>query len=284
MYKQITRAPRATKGRDPLSRDLKWLKYNSDQHVKKKVTSSFFRSVSHNQQQARKKKKSPYTHPQDQLINQSVTMKQSSIQLLQISALVGVSYAQTQGQGMGIGPTDLPNALLLNANQHPNATKSVPFAIGSINFTLTVNVTELTIPANITTSVQNPRIINSVTGLSWTGDKSLNETITDEELSHTSPGGPPAELCVQFPLGGLFSRSETNGYRDSDNGDCTHALGKKCVDAIKKKGGATSTGPMCYGGSGPVPREECNLAPWGSFSSGRKYFFLFHQTTKRTDR
>lgn len=169
------------------------------------------------------------------------------MKLFHITALLGVSYAQTQQQGFGIGPNDISNSVLEQANQSPNATRTVPFSIGDKNFTLTVNVTELT-PTGVDTQVTNPQIVNSVAGLGWPGSESLNDTIA-------SP-----RLCVQFPAGELLSRSATNDYKESDGGDCTHALGQKCVDAIKNTG--FSLGVPC---SSVIMPEACNkVLPGGN--------------------
>jgi hypothetical protein len=122
------------------------------------------------------------------------------------------------------------------ANQHPNASTSVPLKIGSRNFTLRVNVADYTPGINVSTgNTSNPRIAASFYTLEWTGNTTLNSTIATAEA--TVNGGyyantTPIRFCYAM-LTGLYSVKVTNGYAASDDGDCTGPLGKECVDALK---------------------------------------------------
>ncbi|KAG9675761.1 hypothetical protein KCU99_g3905, partial [Aureobasidium melanogenum] len=115
------------------------------------------------------------------------------------------------------------------ANAHPNATNSVPFQLGSGNYTLQVNVAELT-PTGFQ-ALPNQRQAASFYNLIWDGGKSLNQSIRDAVTTGTGEGVP--RLCLTVPLGSM-SRKATNGYREQDAGDCSNALGKQCMQDLKK--------------------------------------------------
>jgi hypothetical protein len=117
------------------------------------------------------------------------------------------------------------------ANQNPNNTKSVPFQIGTQNYTFQVNVAELTPTGAQANRTQNPRQAASFYNLIWSGDETLNETLENAVTSGTQGGTP--QLCVTIPMG-TMPRSTTNNYREQDNGDCSHAFGKQCMDDLKK--------------------------------------------------
>jgi hypothetical protein len=116
------------------------------------------------------------------------------------------------------------------ANQNPNNTKSVPFQIGTQNYTFQVNVAEFAPTGPGLISIQNPRQAVSFYNLIWSGDEYLNETL---ENALTSTGGGAPQLCVTVHTGPM-ARSVTNNYREQDNGDCSHAFGKQCMDDLKK--------------------------------------------------
>lgn len=113
----------------------------------------------------------------------------------------------------------------LEANANPNSTTSVPFDINGQDFTFQVNVAEFTPTGKGANITENPRIAASFYNLLWDGDNSLNDTLK-------SPGTTP-KLCVTVAMG-PSTVSATNGYREGDNGDCSHALGKQCIKDLAK--------------------------------------------------
>lgn len=119
------------------------------------------------------------------------------------------------------------------ANQNPNNTKSVPCQIGTRNYTFQVNVAEFTPTGTQANRTQNPRQAASFYNLLWSGDETLNETLRDAVTP--SAGVSTPQLCVTIPMG-TNPRSTTNNYREEDNGDCSHAFGKQCMDDLKKVG------------------------------------------------
>ena len=138
-----------------------------------------------------------------------------------------LSLASAHGEEYGFGsPSD---TTLHEANQNPNVTASVPFEIGDQNFTLRVNVAEFT-PTSADTSVENPRMAASFYELEWSGNSSVNDTVRAAESlgNATIP-----RLCAAIPLG-FYSASVVNGYSDNDDGDCSGALGKDCVNDLKE--------------------------------------------------
>ncbi|KAI4741425.1 hypothetical protein E4T50_08149 [Aureobasidium sp. EXF-12298] len=139
-----------------------------------------------------------------------------------------VAYAADSRYGNIFGSSN--DTALMNANQHPNISKSVPFQMGDKNFTFRVNVAEYIPDWN--TTVQNPRVTTSFYELEWSGDTSLNDTIAAmESLSdNQSP-----RFCASIPIG-LLSVSVNNDYDEKDDGDCTGALGKDCVNDLKQMG------------------------------------------------
>jgi hypothetical protein len=148
----------------------------------------------------------------------------------------------------------------MNANQHPNISKSVPFQMGDKNFTFRVNVAEYIPDWN--TTVQNPRVTTSFYGLEWTGDTSLNDTMAAvESLSdNQSP-----RFCASIPIG-LLSVSVNNGYDEKDDGDCTGALGKDCVNDLKQM--SYDQGVSC---SPNIPKSCDFKLETGGIGSARKY-------------
>lgn len=117
----------------------------------------------------------------------------------------------------------------IEANAHPNATSSVPFTLGTKNFTFQVNVAEL-IPTGYN-SIPNPRQAAAFYNLLWEGGGSLNQSIRDAVTTGTGEGVPT--MCLTVPLGPM-TREATNGYKEEDNGDCSNAFGKQCMQDLKK--------------------------------------------------
>ncbi|KAI4731674.1 hypothetical protein E4T49_00473 [Aureobasidium sp. EXF-10728] len=145
--------------------------------------------------------------------------------LLLISGLALASAADPMS-GSTFGDTN--NTALMAARHDPNITSAVGFQMGNQNFTFRVDVAELTPDWN--TTVQNPRVVTSFYTLVWQSGTSLNDTITAAEALGD---GQSARVCAALPLG-LLSASTNNGYSNNDNGDCTGALGKQCVQDLKQ--------------------------------------------------
>ncbi|KAI4842699.1 hypothetical protein E4T44_02596 [Aureobasidium sp. EXF-8845] len=118
----------------------------------------------------------------------------------------------------------------LEANEHPNNTRSVPLQIGTQNFTFQVNVAEFTPTGIVANRTQNPRQAASFYNLIWPGGESLNETLKNAFNSETT-----LPLCVTVHTG-TAARAITNNYREEDNGDCSRLFGKQCMDDIKSVG------------------------------------------------
>lgn len=147
--------------------------------------------------------------------------------LLHLSTILASTTAYTYPGGVwGFG---LPNGTAFSeANQNPNATKSVPFQLGGRNFTLRVNVADFAL-TDADTNVENPRMAASFYELEWSGGSSLNDTVSAAE---SVVDGESPRLSVTIPLG-LYSASVTDNYKDNDDGDCSGALGKDCVNDLK---------------------------------------------------
>ena len=139
--------------------------------------------------------------------------------------------------------------------------------MGDKNFTFRVNVAEFIPDWN--TTVQNPRVATSFYALEWSGNDSLNETMAAvESLSE----GQSPRVCASLPLG-LLSASVTNGYNDKDNGDCTGALGKDCVNDLKQT--SYSLGVSC---SPTIPKSCASKLGNGGIGSAREYSMSVPQT------
>lgn len=144
-----------------------------------------------------------------------------------------LAYASAQYDAGVYGLGYWNETYAIEANQNPNNTKSVPFQIGTQNYTFQVNVAEFTPTGAQANRTQNPRQAASFYNLIWSGGETLNETLQDAVISGTQ--GSRAELCVTIHMG-TMARSITNNYREEDNGDCSHAFGKQCMDDLKKVG------------------------------------------------
>jgi hypothetical protein len=152
-----------------------------------------------------------------------------AFKLLAFASTLAFASAQSIYTGVyGLGYWNETYAV--EANQNPNNTKSVPFQIGTQNYTFQVNVAEFTPTGPGLISIQNPRQAASFYNLIWSGDEYLNDTL---ENTVTSTGGGAPQLCVTVHTGPI-ARSVTNNYREQDNGDCSHAFGKQCMDDLKK--------------------------------------------------
>ncbi|THY11995.1 hypothetical protein D6D01_08733 [Aureobasidium pullulans] len=131
--------------------------------------------------------------------------------------------AQLSDGVFGAGPWNASYAQ--ESNRNPNATKSVPFQLGAQNYTFQVNVAELQPAGSIAKDAENPRVAASFYNMLWDGDYSLNDTLRNA-FSFGQNAVP--KLCVTV-ANGASTLSATNGYRDEDDGDCSHALGNQCM-------------------------------------------------------
>lgn len=131
--------------------------------------------------------------------------------------------AQLSDGVFGAGPWN--DSYAQESNRNPNATKSVPFQLGAQNYTFQVNVAELQPTGSIAKDAENPRVAASFYNMLWDGDYSLNDTLRNAFSlgQNTVP-----KLCVTVATG-TSTLSATNGYRDEDDGDCSHALGNQCM-------------------------------------------------------
>ncbi|KAK6005622.1 hypothetical protein QM012_007264 [Aureobasidium pullulans] len=158
-----------------------------------------------------------------------------------LSALALGLSAQAQAQALDYGVYGLGTwnkSYAFEANDHPNNTHSVPFSIGTGNYTFQVNVAELTPTDYTANSPQNPRQAASFYNILWEGGKSFNQSLRDAVTTGTGEGIP--QLCLTVPMGPM-SQAATNGYREQDNGDCSHAFGKQCMADLKKIDASTAT-------------------------------------------
>lgn len=151
--------------------------------------------------------------------------------LMLLSTLAFTSVQAWDGGVYGLGYWNETYAF--EANENPNNTKSVPFQIGTQNYTFQVNVAELTPTGAQANRAQDPRQAASFYNIIWSGDERLNETLKNAVSSGTGEGTP--QLCVTVHTG-TMARSITNDYREEDNGDCSHAFGKQCMDDLKNIG------------------------------------------------
>ncbi|KAK6007314.1 hypothetical protein QM012_006322 [Aureobasidium pullulans] len=140
----------------------------------------------------------------------------------------GTAFASAAYSGPGNTFGSSNNTAFVNADRTPNITKSVPFQMGDRNFTFRVNVAEFT--PDVSTTVENPRIAASFYALEWSGGTTLNDTVAAAE---SLSGAQMPHLCASIPLD-LLSAATNNGYNEKDDGDCTGALGKDCVNDLKQ--------------------------------------------------
>ena len=136
------------------------------------------------------------------------------------------AYAANSKYGNIFGASN--DTALVSANQHPKFSKSVPFQMGDNNSTLRINVAE-SIP-DWNTTVKNPRVVTSFYALEWSGNTSLNDTIAGVEFLGDDQA---PRICASVPMG-LLATVVNNGYDEKDDGDCTGALGKDCVNDLKQ--------------------------------------------------
>lgn len=194
-------------------------------------------------------------------------MNRFSTSLL-LSSIVSSSSAweyYSGHQGFGTHPVlnNQGDLVFEEGNQNPNYTKSVPFQLDGQDFTLHVNISSIT-PYGLDNFKTDDRIVNSAFDLAWPdASQSLNATL--RRAQNLSDDQAP-QFCVSIPFD-VFPASVTNGYHDDDNGDCSGALGSKCVEAIKAT--RYSSGVPC--GIINLP-SECKGSdfPDGGFGSARK--------------
>jgi hypothetical protein len=169
-----------------------------------------------------------------------------------------VAYAADSRYGNIFGSSN--DTAMMNANQHPNVSKSVPFQMGDRNFTFRVNVAEFVPDWN--TTLQNPRVVTSFYALEWSDDTSLNDTMAAVE---SLGDGQSPRICASIPLG-LLPTAVNNGYEEKDDGDCTGALGKDCVNDLKQT--SYDLGVSC---SPDIPKSCGSKLDTGGIGSAREY-------------
>lgn len=190
--------------------------------------------------------------------------------LFLLSALAFNSAQADYDTGVyGLGTWNESYALEANAN--PNNTNSVPFSIGTKNYTFQVNIAGFTPTGYQANRTQNPHQVASFYNLLWQGGNSLNESIRDAVTSGTGEG--ISQLCLFVPLGPM-SRTATNGYREQDAGDCSNAFGKQCMEDLKKIDGSQTTGGLSCQGMW-MPKSCTSRFGDGGLAFTGKCFFLF---------
>lgn len=154
-------------------------------------------------------------------------------------------YSATIGSGPGPSSSDLD---FRDANHHPNATKSVNFAVGNQkDWTFRVNITELSAPdAN---NIKDAKILNTVYDIQWPGSKDLNSTI--EEATQSKE----AHFCASIIFSG-FPANVTNGWKDGST-SCSDAIGDSCLGALV----------AAYQADYPVDANSGNHCPSGVYPS-----------------
>lgn len=182
--------------------------------------------------------------------------------LLYTSILVspGWTYSYTASSGSGPGP--YPNTSFFETeNRDPDASRSLsfsPFPTGGNDWSWTINITVPRI-YDEEPVLSNALILNTVYGIAWPGNATLDETLQGEP----SRIGLTDQLCVTV-VESLFPTNVTNAYDDSEPGNCGPPLGDSCVQAII--GGFdsanVSTDGCKYGSMSPADLPECH----GSFS------------------
>ncbi|KAF7197037.1 hypothetical protein HII31_01462 [Pseudocercospora fuligena] len=164
--------------------------------------------------------------------------------------------------------------IIETANENPNATSSVTFNFttsASINgvftqeWTWRVNISEVsTVGFNGSFSGSgsfaneqnnNTSLTNTVHDLQWPGGGYLNDYLHNATNNATGAAGTLCAAVVD--LSGL-PYNVSNNYHDSDNGDCSNALGAECVAAVLR-----GMPPVQNSGSCPTVGDlssypECN--------------------------
>lgn len=188
--------------------------------------------------------------------------------LLLLSALAFSSTQAYYDTGVyGLGTWNESYAMEANAN--PNKTNSVPFSIGTGNYTFQVNIAEFTPTGYQANRTQNPRQVASFYNLLWEGGNSLNESIRDAVTTGTGEGIP--QVCLFVPMGPM-SQTATNGYREQDAGDCSNAFGKQCMEDLRKVDGSQTTGVSCQGMW--MPKSCTSRFGDGGLAFTGKYFLM----------
>lgn len=185
--------------------------------------------------------------------------------------------------------------IIETANENPNATSSVTFNFttpASINgvfsqeWTWRVNISEVSTAGfngSFSGSGSFPNeqnndtsLTNTVHDFQWPGGGYLNNYLHNATNNATGAAGT---LCVTVvDLSGL-PYNVSNNYRESDNGDCSNALGAECVAAVLR-----GMPPVQNSGSCPTAGDlssypECNstlsVSTCGYGSSGVCRYYEF---------
>ena len=192
--------------------------------------------------------------------------------LLLLSTLTFCSAQAYDSGTYGLGTWNETHALSANAN--PNTTNSVPFAIGTQNYTFQVNIAEFTSPTSWSNHTSDRRYIASFYNLIWEGGNSLNQSLRDAVTTGTGEGIP--KLCLTLHAGTL-SQAATNAYTNQDEGDCSNAFGKQCMADLKKiNGSVASDCTHSY-----MPQSCKSRFGDGSFASTSKHFSAPNRPTRK---
>ncbi|KAI5212759.1 hypothetical protein E4T38_00303 [Aureobasidium subglaciale] len=185
-----------------------------------------------------------------------------TILLCSVSALA-IAYPNA---GTAFGSTN--DTAFVNANINPNTTKVVPFRIGDQNFTFSVNVAEFT--PEVSTVIVDPRVAASFYAIEWSGGSGLGDIVGEAEsvASNQSP-----RLCVSLPLG-LLSASVNNDYKEENNGDCSGALGKDCVNDLMSM--SYELNSAC---TGSLPQSCMSKLDTGGIGSARLTYLIVNRVT-----
>lgn len=147
--------------------------------------------------------------------------------------------------GFGDAPPGANASLVHQVSEYTPGFRTVPVQLGDRQFHFQANFSVWKAPW----LSNDAWMVYTAYSLHWDGGEDLNATLSAAQGLND---GQQPRLCATHPMG-LFSAKVTNGYDLDDNGDCSGALGDKCVDAITNMG---------YGGywdgcdGVPIP-EEC---------------------------
>lgn len=205
-------------------------------------------------------------------------MRQSKALLLATSLATSLAweFPQTSSDGTyGLGPPPLwgNSKSAMSVQENINKTygrlgafqTTVPVHIGNDDWKFHVNTGQIE-PYGVDTDVNNPLFVYTGYSVQTPSGSDLNSSIqSSEQLKGNQANG----LCTRVPLG-LFSSSVTNGYKQSDNGDCSNALGSDCTEALKNMGYGIPSGSDICSPSFVIPDECKSVFPDGGFGSARK--------------
>lgn len=200
-----------------------------------------------------------------------------SVLLFALQLALHVAAYTDSSPAIGGGPGPVPDAALFTAaGRHPNDTSSVTFQRPSGTWTWRVNITDVSVPDNTTTStvknLTDPRVVNVQWDLRWPGNGSLADAILLDNNGRSM--ADPEQLCVVM-IGGTWGPNITSNYSASDNGDCSNVLGSQCAQSVMSHlGGSVGTCPTADLSN----LEGCNSTLSTSRGPGQLSFALGNAT------